>query len=79
MTTNIETVSFSWEQPIEQELLKWCRYMKRQNEQYIAHTIWGRKQKQEAEIYICVFEMVEAKILREIEIRTSHEKDTNAI
>lgn len=55
--------------PIEDELLKWAKYMKRQNLNYISTTIWGRRQKQEAEIYANVFAMLEKKILREIEFR----------
>lgn len=60
--------TFSWEKPIEQELLEWTRYMKRQNLAYIQTTIWGRKQKREAEIYANVFAMVERRILQEMDI-----------
>lgn len=48
------------------ELLKWARYMKRQNQTYIQTTIWGNKQKREAEIYAHVFSLVEKRILREM-------------
>jgi hypothetical protein len=61
--------TFSWEVPIEEELLRWVKYMKRQNLLYIQTTIWGRKQKREAEIYKNVFEMVEERIQREMDIR----------
>lgn len=65
----ILTPRFSWEVPIEQELLKWVTYMKRQNLAYIQTTIWGRKQRREAEIYATVFKMVEEKIIREMDMR----------
>ena len=60
---------FSWQVPIEQELLRWARYMRQQNEGYIRTTIWGRKQKREAQIYANVFGMVEERIRREMELR----------
>lgn len=65
----ILTPRFSWEVPIEQELLKWVTYMKRQNLACIQTTIWGRKQRREAEIYATVFKMVEEKIIREMDMR----------
>ena len=60
---------FSCQEPIEQELLRWARHMKRQNLTYVRTTIWGRKQKREAQIYARAFEMIEERILREIKIR----------
>ena len=60
---------FSWQLPIEDELLKWTRYMKLQNRAYIRNTIWGHRQKREAEIYATVFEMVEKRIKEEMERR----------
>lgn len=60
---------FSWQNPIEQELLGWARYMKISNQKYIKNTIWGKKQKREAEIYVKVFEMVEDRIEKEISRR----------
>lgn len=65
---------FSWQKPIEQELLSWARYMKRQNLIYISTTIWGKRQKREAQIYANAFEMIEKRILREIAVRND---DTN--
>jgi hypothetical protein len=60
---------FSWDMSIEQELLRWARYMRQCNLEYIDTTIWGRKQKREAAIYAHVFEMVEKKVRKEIGIR----------
>lgn len=63
---------FSWQKPIEQELLEWSRYMKQQNLGYIRTTIWGSKQKREAQIYANVFEVVEKRILSEIARRNDN-------
>lgn len=60
---------FSWQTPIEEELLRWTRYMKNSNRTYIIQTMWGRKQKREAEIYARAFEMMEKRIINEMNIR----------
>lgn len=60
---------FSWEVPIEDELLRWAIQMKLGNQTYISTTIWGKKQKREAQIYANAFEMMEKRILREKELR----------
>lgn len=62
----------SWRKPIEQELLSWAGHMKRQNLAYTSTTIWGKKQKREAQIYAKAFEMIEKRILREIKIRNDN-------
>lgn len=67
----LEKIRFSWETPIEDELLNWVRYMKQSNQTYIHRTIWGKKQKREAEIYATVFGMVEKRIIMEKEIRNA--------
>lgn len=64
--TAVVSESLLFSLPIEQELLKWARYMRQSNELYIRTTIWGKKQKREAEIYARVFGMVEERIQKEI-------------
>lgn len=52
------------------ELLVWAIYMRQSNEAYKRQTIWGKKQKREAQIYANVFAMVEKRIRREMDNRT---------
>jgi len=59
---------FSWEKPIEQEILAFVRHMK---QSWIRHIVSARdrRQRREAQIYARAYETVERHILDEIELR----------
>jgi hypothetical protein len=61
---------FSWNIPIEQEMLTYLKHMERQNRSYISNTIWGNKQKREAECYANAFALARKHLEQEIAIRT---------
>lgn len=54
-------------QPIEIEMNEWLRHMEQSNRSYAVTTIWGRKQKREAEIYADAFKMAREHLKKELE------------
>lgn len=64
----IQLPVMSWEEPIELEILKYVRNMKRQWQSQVHGNIW-RSVNKAAENYVNAYEMVEKHILEEIEFR----------
>lgn len=54
-------------QPIEIEMDAWLSHMERSNRNYAATTIWGRRQKREAEIYADAFKIAKEHLRKELE------------
>lgn len=59
---------FSWDEPIEEEILNFVRHMKRSWQGMVHSSIWPHVRKA-AEAYVSAYEAVEDHIVREIELR----------
>jgi hypothetical protein len=64
---------FSWDRPIEEEILTYVRQMKRGWQTMVHGSIWGHVNKA-AVNYVSAYEMVEKHILQEIELRAKIKK-----
>jgi hypothetical protein len=63
-----EPPKMSWDEPIEEEILKFVRSMKQQWQTQVRGNIW-RSVNKAAENYVNAYETVEKHILREIDFR----------
>lgn len=71
----IQLPVMSWEEPIEIEILKFVRSMKRQWKSQVHGNIWFSVNKA-AENYVNAYETVEKHILEEIEFRKKYGQPT---